>query len=77
MGNYEYSLLYGLINFAILAGGLGLVGRKLLPKIFGGRRREIEAELKAAEEAPARAEEVLRGLEAESAAGKAASWARR
>ena len=72
MGNYEYSLLYGLINFAILAGGLGLVGRKLLPKIFGGRRREIEAELKAADEAPARAEEVLRGLEAESAAGKAA-----
>ena len=72
MGNYEYRLLYGLINFAILAGGLGLVGRKLLPKIFGGRRREIESELKAADEAPARAEEVLRGLEAESAAGKAA-----
>ena len=72
MGSYEYSLLYGLINFAILAGGLGLVGRKLLPKVFGGRRKQIEEELKAADEAPARAGEVLRGMEAENAAGKAA-----
>ena len=72
MGNYEYSLIYGLINFVILAGGLGLVGRKLLPKIFGGRRSQIEEELKHAAEAPERAREVLAGLEKETAEGKAA-----
>ena len=72
MGNYEYSLVYGLLNFLILAVGLGLVGRKLLPKIFGGRRKQIEAQLQAAAEAPDRAREVLSGIEAQNARGEAA-----
>ena len=36
-----YTIVYGLINFAILAAGLFLVGRKLLPKLFGGRRDKL------------------------------------
>ena len=46
-----YTFIYGLINFAILAIGLFLVGRKLVPKIFGGRRDKIVQDLKAADEA--------------------------
>ena len=41
MGSYHYSLIAGLINFAILAAVLFLIGRKLVPSIFGGRRKHV------------------------------------
>ena len=46
-----YTFIYGLINFAILAAGLFFIGRKLIPKMFGGRRDQIEEALKSADAA--------------------------
>ena len=46
-----YTLVYGLINFAILATTLFFIGRKLVPKIFGGRRDQIVEDLKNADSA--------------------------
>ena len=33
-----WNIIYGLINFAILAVGLFLIGKKIVPKMYGGRR---------------------------------------
>ena len=51
-----WTIVYGLINFAILAAALFLIGRKLLPKMLRERRERIERELKNAEEAKLRAQ---------------------
>ena len=45
-----YTLIYGLINFAILATALYFIGRKLVPKMLGGRRAQVEESLPAAAE---------------------------
>lgn len=45
-------ILYYLINFAILIGGIILFGRKTIVSIFRSRREKIEAELNEAEAAP-------------------------
>ena len=58
-----YTFGYGLINFAILAMALFFIGRKLVPKIFGGRRTQIEESLKAAENATTNAEKLLAGID--------------
>ena len=39
-----YNIVYGLINFAILVAILYVVGRKTIPKIFGGNRQKVEDE---------------------------------
>ena len=70
MGNFHYTLLYGLINFAILAVGLYLVGKKLVPKIFGGRRDQVVEQLKAADEAQENAKELLAGIETANRKGE-------
>ena len=41
-----WSLVYNLINFAILAGVLFLVGRKLVVKALKSHRETIESDLK-------------------------------
>ena len=63
MGNFHYSLVYGLINFAILATALFFIGRKLVPKIFGGRRNQIASDLESAEQAEKNAAEILAEIE--------------
>ena len=40
-----WSLVYNLINFAILAGALYLIGRKLVAKAFQTHRDTIESDL--------------------------------
>ncbi|MCR5088122.1 MAG: F0F1 ATP synthase subunit alpha [Oscillospiraceae bacterium] len=62
-----YTLVYGLINFAILAAGLFLVGRKLVPKIFGGYRSKVEESLKAADQAEENAGKLLAEIESSNA----------
>ena len=51
MGAFHYHIIYGLINFAILAAGLYFIGRKLIPKLFGGNRQKIQDSLDAADQA--------------------------
>ena len=70
MGNFHYTLVYGLINFAILATALFFVGKKLIPKIFGGRRTAITEELAAADKAQENAKELLSGIEKDNQAGE-------
>ena len=50
-----WTILYGLINFVILAGVLYLIGRKLVAKMISGRREKIEQDLQSAEDAKQRA----------------------
>ena len=66
-----YTFLYGLINFAILATALFFIGRKLIPKIFGGRRTQIEEALKSADEASAKAKTLLTEIDGANAAAEA------
>ena len=65
-----YTLVYGLINFAILATALYFIGRKLIQKMFGGRRTQVEEALKSAEEASANAKTLLAGIDATNAAAE-------
>ena len=73
-----HELLYKIINFAILAGGLGYLLRKPLAEFFSSRsasiRKDLDEGRKALEASQAQlkvVEEKLKGLEAEIAAFKA------
>ena len=44
-----WTILYGIINFLILAGVLFLVGRKLVAKMLRDRRQKIENNLRRSE----------------------------
>jgi len=57
-----WSMLYALINFAILALGLYLIGKKLVIKTYKGHRQGIADALEAAEKAKAEAEEIMASL---------------
>ncbi len=59
---HGWTILYGLINFLILAGVLFLIGRKLVVKMIRERRDRIERELQGAEEAKLRAVELRRDM---------------
>ena len=65
-----YTFLYGLINFAILAAGLFFIGRKLIPKMLGGRKTQIEEALKSADEASANAKILLSEIDGVNAAAE-------
>ena len=58
-----YTLIYGIINFAILATALFFIGRKFVPKMFGGRRAQVEESLHAADDASANAKTLLDGID--------------
>jgi F-type H+-transporting ATPase subunit b len=75
-----HELLYKIINFAILVGGLGYVLRKPMAEFFGSRAVSIQKSLdegrKALEVSQAQlrvVEEKLKGLEAEIASFKSAA----
>ena len=68
---HGWTILYGLINFAILAGGLYFIGRKIAAKALSDRKERIETELKSAAEAhdeAGRLQERLEGQEREARA---------
>jgi len=76
----HHELLYKIVNFVILVGGLGYVLRKPLAEFFSSRSASIQKALeegrKALEASQGQlrqVEEKLRGLEAEIAAFKASS----
>ena len=65
-----YSLIYAIINFAILAGALYIIGRKLVPGIFDNHRQKIQDGLRAGEEAAENAKTLLASLDASNAAAE-------
>ncbi len=68
---HGWTILYGLINFAILAAGLYFVGRKIAVKALSDRRQSIENGLKAAAEAHAEAEKLPERLAGQEKDAKA------
>ena len=65
-----WTIVYGLINFAILATALFLICRKLVPKAIGGRRDKLSEELEQSQQARVKAKELLDGIEEANAAGE-------
>lgn len=59
-------ILYMVLNFVILAGALWLFGRKLVKKMFVGRRERIAQDLQDSQQAKEQAEALRRETEAES-----------
>ncbi len=59
---HGWTILYGLINFLILAGVLFLIGRKLVARMIRERRETIESELRGAEQAKRNAVALRRDL---------------
>ena len=53
-----WNIFYGLINFAILAGALFLIGRKMVKGIFGRHRDEVARGLEQSEKAAETAREL-------------------
>ena len=43
-----WTILYGIINFAILATALYFIGRKMVANMISGRREKIVQELQSA-----------------------------
>ena len=67
---FEWNIFYGLLNFAILAGGLYFAGRKSAAKMYKDYRDKVSGELERAKEATANAEKLQDNLEALDAAGR-------
>ena len=67
---FEWNIFYGLLNFAILAGGLYFAGRKSAAKMYKDYRDKVSSELERAKEAAANAEKLQDNLEALDAAGR-------
>ena len=62
---HGWTIVYGLINFAILAVGLYFIGRKLVAKMLADRKARIEGDLKAAAEAHEEAGHLQERLDAQ------------
>ena len=62
---HGWTIVYGLINFAILAVGLYFIGRKLVAKMLANRKARIEGDLKAAAEAHEEAGHLQERLDAQ------------
>ena len=67
---FEWNIFYGLLNFAILAGGLYFAGRKSAAKMYKDYRDKVSGDLERAKEAAANAEKLHGSLEALDAAGR-------
>ena len=65
-----WNIFYGLINFAILAGALFLIGRKMVKGIFGRHRDEVARGLEQSEKAAETARELLQSLPQVTARGE-------
>ena len=67
-----WNIIYGLINFAILAVGLLLVGRKLVVNMLRGHREGVEKALSDSEAAARQAEKLREELPEHQTAGEKA-----
>ena len=67
---FEWNIFYGLLNFAILAGGLYFAGRKSAAKMYKDYLDKVSGELERAKEAASNAEKLQDNLEALYAAGR-------
>ena len=63
-----WNILYGLINFVILAGGLFLVGRKIVRNMLEKHRDEVQKGLEDSEQAAENAGKLLQELPEKDAA---------
>ena len=67
-----WNILYGLINFVILAGGLFLVGRKIVRNMLEKHRDEVQKGLEDSEQAAENAGKLLQELPEKDARGRKA-----
>ena len=67
-----WNILYGLINFVILAGGLFLVGRKIVRNMLEKHRDEVQKGLEDSEQAAENAGRLLQELPEKDARGREA-----
>ena len=67
-----WNILYGLINFVILAGGLFLVGRKIVRNMLEKHRDEVQKGLTDSEQAADNAEKLMRELPEKDEQGRKA-----
>ena len=67
-----WNIFYGLLNFAILAGVLFIIGKKLVPKMLKGRQDQIQGDLEKSAAAAENAGKLLGGIENANAAGERA-----
>ena len=67
-----WNIVYGLINFVILAGGLFLVGRKIVRNMLEKHRDEVQKGLADSEQAAENAEKLLRELPEKDEQGRKA-----
>ena len=67
-----WNIVYGLINFAILAGGLFLVGRKIVRNMLEKHRDEVQKGLTDSEQAADNAEKLMRELPEKDEQGRKA-----
>ena len=67
-----WNIFYGLINFAILAGALFLIGRKIVKGMLQQHRDEVAGGLEQSEQAAKNAVELLRELPRITAEGEQA-----
>ena len=64
-----WNIFYGLLNFAILAAALFFIGKKLVPKMLGGRQDQIKGDLERSAAASENAGKLLDGIPDANAAG--------
>ena len=67
-----WNIFYGLINFAILAGALYFIGRKLVANMFRKHREEVSEGLEASEQAAKNAPLLLEELPGREEQGRKA-----
>ena len=65
-----WNIFSGLLNFAILAGVLFFIGKKLVPKMLGGRQDQIKGDLERSAAASENAGKLLDGINDANAAGE-------
>ena len=66
---HGWNILYGLINFAILAGGLYFIGRKIVANAIRAHRDKVSGDLEKSAASHENAKVLLDGIEGESAEG--------
>ena len=68
---HGWNIIYALINFAILAGGLFLIGRKIVWNAIRAHADQVSGNLQQSAASHENAKKLLEGIEGESAAGEA------